>query len=317
MSPKLDIYSFIADIEGNKFNLSATIMHNEKDKMIGTKPLFDCGAGEIFMDQNFAWKNSIRTTKLDKPITARNIDGTLNKKGTIRYFTNLKIKIDGKTLEERFYITRLGDQKIISGFLWLKKHNPQIDWKTGSIIWKTDNGFSKRYAQGSQLKEEQIKAQMKLNQQPNIVEEVDPQEQDNQTLHPTLMEDVILEYLGMDNKTWINTKMTSATNLAAAANSKKLELTPEEIVPKEYHEFLDVFDEEKANCFSEPRPYNYKIKIKSGFNQKHFKGYNLTLEEQIKLDKFLKEILDKGYIKLLESPMASPLFFVKKKDGKL
>ena len=59
--------------------------------------------------------------------------------------------------------------------------------------------------------------------------------------------------------------MTSATNLAAAANSKKLELTPEKIVPKEYHEFLDVFNKEKANHFPEPRPYNHKIEMKSGF----------------------------------------------------
>jgi RNase H-like domain found in reverse transcriptase/Reverse transcriptase (RNA-dependent DNA polymerase) len=40
-------------------------------------------------------------------------------------------------------------------------------------------------------------------------------------------------------------------------------------------------------------------------------------EEQVELDKFLKENLDKGYIKLSQSPMASPFFFVKKKDGKL
>ena len=45
-------------------------MHNEEDKMIETKPLLDCRAGEIFMDQNFAQKHGIRTTKLDKPITA-------------------------------------------------------------------------------------------------------------------------------------------------------------------------------------------------------------------------------------------------------
>ena len=94
--------------------------------------------------------------------------------------------------------------------------------------------------------------------------------------------------------------MTSATNLAAAANSKKPELTLEEIVPKEYHEFLDVFDEEKANCFPEPQPYDHKIEMKSGFQPKAFKGYNLTPEEQIELDKLLKENLDKGYIKLLE-----------------
>ena len=159
------------------------------------KPLLDCRAGGIFMDQNFTQKHGIRTTKLDKLITARNVDGTLNKKGTIRYFTDLKIKIDGKTLEERFYITRLGNQKIILGFPWLKKHNPQINWKTGDIIWKIDNEFSKRYAWESQLKEERIKAQMKLNQQPKIVEEIDPQEQDNQTLHPTLTEDTILVWI--------------------------------------------------------------------------------------------------------------------------
>jgi hypothetical protein len=43
----------------------------------------------------------------------------------------------------------------------------------------------------------------------------------------------------------------------------------------------------------------------------------LTPEEQVELDKFLKENLDKGYIKPSQSPMASPFFFIKKKDGKL
>jgi hypothetical protein len=44
---------------------------------------------------------------------------------------------------------------------------------------------------------------------------------------------------------------------------------------------------------------------------------NLTLQEQIELDKFLKESMEKGYIRLSQSPMASPFFFVDKKDGKL
>ena len=35
------------------------------------------------------------------------------------------------------------------------------------------------------------------------------------------------------------------------------------------------------------------------------------------MDKFLKENLDKGYIQPSQSPMASPFFFVDKKDGKL
>ena len=57
--------------------------------------------------------------------------------------------------------------------------------------------------------------------------------------------------------------------------------------------------------------------MKDGFEPKSFKNYNLTPEEQIELDKFLKENIDKGYIRNSQSPMASPFFFVKKKDGKL
>jgi Reverse transcriptase (RNA-dependent DNA polymerase) len=39
--------------------------------------------------------------------------------------------------------------------------------------------------------------------------------------------------------------------------------------------------------------------------------------EQLELDKFLKENLEKGYIRPSQSPMASSFFFVSKKDGKL
>ncbi|KAF8811872.1 hypothetical protein BYT27DRAFT_7088541 [Phlegmacium glaucopus] len=45
--------------------------------------------------------------------------------------------------------------------------------------------------------------------------------------------------------------------------------------------------------------------------------YNLTLAEQIELDKFLKENLNCGYIQKSHSQMASPFFFVSMKDGKL
>ena len=57
--------------------------------------------------------------------------------------------------------------------------------------------------------------------------------------------------------------------------------------------------------------------MKEGFEPKSFKNYNLTPEEQVELDKFLKENLEKGYIRPSQSPMASLFFFVKKKDGKL
>jgi hypothetical protein len=73
----------------------------------------------------------------------------------------------------------------------------------------------------------------------------------------------------------------------------------------------------RHNCFPESRPWDHKIEIKEGFEPKSFKNYNLTPAEQLELDKFLKENLKKGYIRPSQSPMASPFFFVSKKDRKL
>ena len=116
---------------------------------------------------------------------------------------------------------------------------------------------------------------------------------------------------------WINSKSTTATTIQTEINLKKKTLLIEDQIPKEFHKFLDVFSEEKAAWFPEPRQWDHKIEIKDTFIPKSFKTYNLTPQEQIELDKFLKENLEKGYIWPSQSPMASPFFFVDKKDGKV
>ena len=45
------------------------------------------------------------------------------------------------------------------------------------------------------------------------------------------------------------------------------------MVPKEYHEFLNVFSEEKAARFPESKPWDHKIDMKEGFEPKAFKNY--------------------------------------------
>src|SRR6202522_55532 len=118
----------------------------------------------------------------------------------------------------------------------------------------------------------------------------------------------------LEETAWIN-KTNIATELAIEENSKKAEKTDEELVPEEYHDYLDIFSKEKAHRFPEPRSWDHKIEMKEGFEPKSFKNYNLTPAEQLELDKFLKENLEKG--RPSQSPMASPFFFVSKKDGKL
>src|SRR6202789_2585575 len=116
---------------------------------------------------------------------------------------------------------------------------------------------------------------------------------------------------------WINTKTSNSIEFHLEHDEKKKEIPLNQQIPAEYHEYLDVFDEEKADRFPDSRPWDHKIDLKDGFLPKSFKTYNLTPEEQSELDKFLKDNLGKEYIRPSQSPMGSPFFFVKKKDGKL
>ena len=269
----------------------------------------DCGATGKFIDQNYARRKGLKLEPLEKPLKVYNVDGTLNKRGTIRQYVDLIIEVHGKTCNERFLVTGLGKQKIILGFPWLKKMNPIIDWQKGTLDWRPKLGKT------LPKREKQLRTTV------TISEEEDKEEHLNSTQNPLdngELSLLISSITGdMDDSIWINSKSTMATKIQAEINLKKTVLPLEEQVPKEFHEFLDVFSEENAARFPESRTWDHKIEMKDTFVPKSFKTYNLTPQEQIELDKFLKENLDKGYIRPSQSPMASPFFFVDKKDGKL
>jgi hypothetical protein len=52
---------------------------------------------------------------------------------------------------------------------------------------------------------------------------------------------------GETDDIWINAKPNKATEIQAEINSKKKDLPLEEQIPKEFHEYLDVFSEEKQH----------------------------------------------------------------------
>ena len=94
----------------------------------------------------------------------------------------------------------------------------------------------------------------------------------------------------MEDGIWINSKTTTVTTIQTEINLKKEVLPVEKQIPEEFHEFLDVLSKEKAARFPEPRQWDHKIEMKDTFVPKLFKTYNLTPQEQIALDKFLRKL---------------------------
>ena len=133
----LDIYSVnIVKIMSNSISVPILIKSDESKETIETLGLLDSGAGGQFIDQNYVRKAGFKIKKLDKPLRALNVDGMKNKRGTITSFVELNAQINRKWMDLRLLVTGLGKQRIILGFPWLHKYNPEINWKMGDFTWR-------------------------------------------------------------------------------------------------------------------------------------------------------------------------------------
>ena len=88
-------------------------------------------------------------------------------------------------------------------------------------------------------------------------------------------------------------------------------------IPEYLQEFEDVFSKETFDTLLPQKPRDHMIELEPGSKPTNCKVYPLSLKEQVELDAFLKENLHTGRIHPSKSPMASPVFFIKKKDGVL
>ncbi|ESK80942.1 pro-pol protein, partial [Moniliophthora roreri MCA 2997] len=117
---------------------------------------------------------------------------------------------------------------------------------------------------------------------------------------------------------WVAARVTYSAELAYEELKKKEKQSMEEIVLAEFHRYQKVFSEEESHHLSEHKLYDHTIDLKPDAPVTIWsKVYPMSVNEQGELDQFLEENLHKGYIVPFKSPMASPVFFVKKKNGKL
>ena len=91
---------------------------------------------------------------------------------------------------------------------------------------------------------------IKPSKTPSILEEVDKEEWMNRMINilDTTEEHILESIEEYIQEMWIN-KTDLATELAMVENLKKTELPVEEMILKEFHEYLDIFDEKKLINF--------------------------------------------------------------------
>jgi hypothetical protein len=111
----------------------------------------------------------------------------------------------------------------------------------------------------------------------------------------------------------------SLYDINKAIEAKDLKERPlEEIIPKQYHEFLPLFSKVLADRLPPHRPgIHYKVRLKEEETQTWGPLYSMSRAELVVMKEWLEENMSKGFIRQSSSPFAAPVLLAKKPGGGL
>ena len=107
-------------------------LQKEKDFQV-IPALLDSRANATFINTSVTERMGLLLEALTTPILVFNVDGSCNSAGDITHTTTITMDYLRHREELCVEVTNLGKNSLILGYTWLKKHNPVIDWQTGTM----------------------------------------------------------------------------------------------------------------------------------------------------------------------------------------
>ena len=72
--------------------------------------------------------------KLPYSCQAFNVDGNLNRHGTITHACDLLVTKGNKKERQQFFVTNLGRDRLLFRYPWFKAFKPNINWENGTLL---------------------------------------------------------------------------------------------------------------------------------------------------------------------------------------
>jgi hypothetical protein len=295
--------------------------------------LIDCGAsGRGYISSKFVDLHHLPCVPLPYHIPIFNVDGSQNVAGAIKRLCTLDMRIGGHNERITFRVTETGSTNVILGLDWLRLHDPLINWSKGKISFL--NCPSHNY---SESRPQDLCTGFSSSlppSSPSIPEDLGPDGNFSRSIFDcNSPEDIISEWedtlqkeLGPDDDALLCIDINSNQN-DSGVHPKDTRIPDYLRQTKSQCQNIDRYLKEFAPVFSQSgfdelpprRSWDHAIELKPSEESKPIssKVYSLSRQEQLELDKFLEEHLKTGRIRPSKSPIASPFFFVKKKDGSL
>jgi hypothetical protein len=313
-----------------------------------TQALIDCGATGCFIDIEWAKLNNIPTCPLTNPIPVYNVDGTANDTSAITDIANVILRYEQHSERTQLAVTHLGKQSLILGYKWLRNHNPEINWQTKDVKMsrcplqcstcrvedKHDRMIQKSTtSQINACRSGAFPAMAEEDEDESPHMDMDETDEEVQDTGPALDDDLDSEvddctieeddrvFMAMvhpvDPHHFVRASSTVSRHLAEVFAKTSKPKGFEDIVPTSLHTYADVFSETAFDSLPERHKWDHTIELEHEPSPGFRKVYLMTLTEQTEMDAFLEEALATGRIRQSKSPLGAPVFFIKKKDGKL
>jgi hypothetical protein len=116
-----------------------------------------------------------------------NADGGRNKLGDISGYVDLEMKFGDHKEKMRLYATSLGQERIIIGHDWLRKHNPDINWETGDVTMSRCPTKSCGHVHRQKRAEKQKKERVRLRESRKKLDQWE-KELEHESMQPSVKE---------------------------------------------------------------------------------------------------------------------------------
>jgi hypothetical protein len=269
------------------------------------KFLVDSGCTGAILNTEFVAAHKLPWVRRKTPVEVRSADGTPVKDAGSKYSTPLTMRIGHHQEEVSWEIGKL--VKGISGYLpveWLTRHNPEIDWQTGVLKWRSQ--YCKHHCLPVSMRDA-VRNFVKMLRESKVWEVDGPQEVDGPGK--------------VDGPAIASTAKVSAAGVAGASDG--IEWHDEEggkiadRLPERYRRWASVFSEEDINRLPDHTEYNHKIQLVDGAQPPFVSLHPLSEKELQALREYLRKELAAGKIRESRSPAGAPIIFVPKPDGSL
>jgi len=107
--------------------------HSAKKQVEGIA-LINSGATENFMNLSYAWWLGLPIKRLEKSRWLFNVDRTENKAGSLQFYTNVSLQTGTQCTNHRFFLSDLGEYKVILATHGLQLHNQRSTRQEGGSI---------------------------------------------------------------------------------------------------------------------------------------------------------------------------------------